>query len=186
MDFQLACLGICAFGLARIFTLTFAEWRMNHIQEIIQTSIKTISLKSFEHLHSLDLYFHRISSRNQVFTINRALRSIESGMRFFLGFFTPMVLEFLMLCGMLQFYCGPLYLGNMLVTLTLYTIFSKEYSKKRQTIIRQRKNQEKKSELYLNESIMNYETVKAFGNEHLEISRYEQLLNKLKKTAFEV
>jgi ABC-type transport system involved in Fe-S cluster assembly fused permease/ATPase subunit len=33
---------------------------------------------------------------------------------------------------------------------------------------------------------MNYETVKAFGNEHLEISRYEELLNKLKKTAFEV
>jgi ABC-type transport system involved in Fe-S cluster assembly fused permease/ATPase subunit len=84
---------------------------------------------------------------------------------------------------MLQFYCGAPYLVNMLFTLSLYTVFSKEYSKYRQDIIRKRKNQEKGSEFYLNESIMNYETVKAFNNEKLELSRYQVLLNKLKDTA---
>jgi ABC-type transport system involved in Fe-S cluster assembly fused permease/ATPase subunit len=33
---------------------------------------------------------------------------------------------------------------------------------------------------------MNYETVKMFNNEKLELSRYEILLNKLKKSALEV
>ena len=49
-----------------------------------------------------------------------------------------------------------------------------------------RKNNEKKSEFYLNESIMNYETVKAFNNERLELSRYEKLLSKLKDSALVV
>ena len=72
--------------------------------------------------------YHKTSSKNTVFAINRAIRSIESALRFSLGFFTPVAVEFIMLCLMLQFYCGPKYLCNMLITLGLYTYFSKEFS----------------------------------------------------------
>lgn len=71
----------------------------------------------------------------------------------------------------------------MLVTLSMYTVFSKRYSTYRQEIIRMRKNHEKASEFYLNESIMNYETVKAFNNEKLELKRYDKLLDRLKESA---
>lgn len=79
----------------------------------------------------MDLNFHKTSSKNTVFAINRAIRSIESALRFGLGFFTPVAVEFVMLCVMLQFYCGPKYLGNMIITLGLYTYFSKTFSAKR-------------------------------------------------------
>ena len=79
-----------------------------------------------------------------------------------------------------------MYLGNMLVTLSMYTIFSKEYSKYRQNLIRKRKNSEKQSEFFLNESIMNYETVKAFNNENLENVRYNGILEKIKNNAMKV
>jgi ABC-type transport system involved in Fe-S cluster assembly fused permease/ATPase subunit len=134
-------------------------------------------------LHALDIYFHKISSKNTVFAINKAIRSIESALRFVLGFFMPVAFEFVLLCATLQLYCGTPYLANMLVTLSVYTIFSKKYSAYRQNIIRTRKNNEKKSEFYLNESIMNYETVKSFNNEKMELSRYEKLLSKLKESA---
>jgi ATP-binding cassette, subfamily B, heavy metal transporter len=156
---------------------------MNQISEIIQLAVKKISARSFNHMHSLDIYFHKISSKNTVFAINKAIRSIESVLRFTLGFFTPVAFEFILLCATLQLYCGTPYLANMLITLSLYTVFSKQYSTYRQKIIRVRKNNEKQSEFYLNESIMNYETVKAFNNEKLEFSRYERLLNKLKESA---
>ena len=84
---------------------------------------------------------------------------------------------------MLQFYCGPLYLANMLVTLGLYTQFSRAFSKKRVVQIRERKNIDKKQEFYQNESIMNYDTVKAFGNEKLETERYNRILDSLQKQA---
>lgn len=49
--------------------------------------------------------------------------------------------------------------------------------------IRERKNLDKKQEFYQNESIMNYDSVKAFGNEKLEINRYDTILVNLEKQA---
>ena len=69
---------------------------------------------------------------------------------------------------MIYFYCGPAYYFNMLVTLGLYTYYSKVASMKRRIYIRDKKNVEKKAEFTLNESIMNYETVKTFNNEKHE------------------
>lgn len=157
--------GIGAFGLTRLLSTSTQEYRMVMIADFIQRGIRRISFDAFKHLHALDLNFHKTSSKNTVFAINRAVRSIESALRFTLGFFTPVAVEFLMLCGVLYFYCGPKYLLNMLFTLGCYTYYSKTFSDLRRVEIRERKNAEKKSEFILNESIMNYETVKAFTNE---------------------
>ena len=104
---------------------------MINVAEIIQHCVRKLSFKSFTHLHNLDLNFHKTSSKNTVFAINRALKSLESAMRFTLGFATPIVIEFFLLCGMLNFYCGPKYLGNMMLTLAAYTYYSKTFSDKR-------------------------------------------------------
>ena len=186
LSFGTAALGIAAFSGSRFLGELTHNYRMYMVMKMVQQGIRKISFDSFKHLHSLDLNFHKTSSKNTVFAINRALRSIESGLRFGLGFFTPVFIEFLLLCGMLQFYCGPKYLVNMLLTLGCYTAFSKTFSDKRRVQIRTRKDAEKTSEFYLNESIMNYETVKAFNAEKLENNRYETLLDKLRFTAIEV
>ena len=68
----------------------------------------------------------------------------------------------------------------MLLTLFFYTYFSKTFSDKRRVQIRTKKDKEKASEFFLNESIMNYETVKAFNAEKSEFNRYENLIDKLR------
>lgn len=90
--------------------------------------MKKINLSSFIHLHKLDIYFHRVSARNTVFAIHKAMKSIETALRFSLGQFAPVAFEFFLLTGTLFFYCGPTYMANMLFTLGLYTMFSKKYS----------------------------------------------------------
>ena len=100
-------------------------------------------MDAFNHLHSLDLNFHKTSSKNTVFAINRAVRSLESALRFSLGFATPILCEFVLLCCMLQFYCGPAYLGNMLVTLAIYGYYTKVISNARRVQIRARKDADK-------------------------------------------
>lgn len=168
IDFQMVTCGILLGGFTRFTATVFQELRMVQIARLIQEGVRRISSKSFTHMHTLDLNFHKASSKNTVFGINRALRSIESGLRFTVGFFAPIAIEFVLLCGMLQFYCGPLYLINMLATLGLYARFTSLSSKRRVVYIRDRKNLDKKQEFTQNESIMNYETVKVFGNEKLE------------------
>ncbi len=142
-----------------------------------------IQVHAFKHMHTLDVYYHKVSSKNTVFAIHKAIKSLDNALRFALGFFAPVAFEFVLLCGTLYFYCGTPYLVNMLATLSVYTIFSKWYSQYRQGLIRKNKNNEKKAEFYLNESIVNYETVKNFNNENLEISRYQKLLSQIKESA---
>ena len=74
----------------------------------------------------------------------------------------------------------------MILTLGCYTAFSKVVSDSRRVQIRTRKNSEKASEFYLNESIMNFETVKAFNNEKMENQRYSDLIDRLKSNAMDV
>ena len=179
VDFQMVATGILLGGLTRVLGSLFQEWRMVQIARLIQEGVRRVASKSFTHMHTLDLNFHKASSKNTVFGINRALRSIESGLRFSIGFFAPIAFEFILLCGMLQFYCGSLYLLNMLATLGLYARFTSTSSKRRVIYIRDRKNTEKKQEFTQNESIMNYETVKVFGNEKLEQQKYEKILDTL-------
>jgi ABC-type transport system involved in Fe-S cluster assembly fused permease/ATPase subunit len=183
VDLKMAFLGIGAFGATRVLSNLLSEWRMWQITKIIQAVTKKISFNAFTHLHSLEIDYHKTSSKNTVFAINRAIRSIESASRFVFGFFTPVAVEFVMLCAMLQFYCGPKYLVNMLITLSLYTYFSKAVSETRRVQMSDKKDAEKASEFYLNESIMNYEAVKSFNNEELEKSRYRKLLDKLEHCA---
>jgi ABC-type transport system involved in Fe-S cluster assembly fused permease/ATPase subunit len=58
-------------------------------------------------MHNLDLTFHRTSSKNTVFAVNKAVLAMDSGLRFLVGFVAPIVVEFSLVCGMLAFYCGP-------------------------------------------------------------------------------
>lgn len=124
-------MGISAFGLTRLFSTATQEYRMIMLSDFIQRGLRKISQDAFTHLHNLDLSFHKTSSKNTVFAINRAIRSIDSALRFTLGFATPIVVEFIFLCGMLGFYCGPQYLANLCVTFAVYAYFSKMFSKLR-------------------------------------------------------
>jgi len=156
---------------------------MVYIARFIQEGLRKISGAAFEHLHKIDLNFHKGSSKNTVFAINRAIRSIEAALRFGVGFAAPVALEFTLLCAMLQIYCGPIYLANMVGTLGFYVAYTRNASIKRRSEIRDRKDAEKRQEFTQNESIINYETVKAFGGEKLESQRYQQILDELRTCA---
>lgn len=63
--------------------------------------------------------------------MNRAVDAIDNGLRFVVGFMSPIVLEFSMIVGMLAVYCGPLYVLNIGVMLGVYVQYTKSYSKVR-------------------------------------------------------
>lgn len=74
----------------------------------------------------------------------------------------------------------------MLLTLGTYTYFTKAISEQRRVQMSDKKNAEKATEFYLNESTINYEAVKNFNNEQLESTRYKKLLDKLQSVSLVV
>ena len=123
-------------------------YQMNEVTRLNQAGIKRISSACFKHLHKLDLGFHKQSSKNTVFGISRALRSIDSGLRFIFGFFAQMALEFLFLCIALNFYCGPKYFVNMIITFILYSTYTNKMSENRIKQIKDKVNLDKRQEFY--------------------------------------
>jgi ABC-type transport system involved in Fe-S cluster assembly fused permease/ATPase subunit len=97
-----------------------------------------------------------------------------------------MAIEFTFLCGALYYSCGLRYLINMLVTLVVYTSYTNFVSSKRIALMKDKMKIDKRQEFFQNESIMNYETVKQFNNEDLEISRYDLILKNMTKKALQV
>ena len=75
------------------------------------------------------MLFHKTSTKNTLFAVNKAIESIDNGIRFMIGFLTPIVVEFSLVSAMIWFYFGPVYLGNVGVMLFLYTYFTRQYSK---------------------------------------------------------
>lgn len=166
-------------GLTRVISSVFLCYQMNACTAGIQGGLRRIASASFDHQLELDLDYHKKGSKNTVFEINRALRSLDQGLRFFLGFCSQMALEFIFLCFALQLQCGSRYFANMLVTFALYTWYTNSFSERRIKQIREKKQIDKSQEFYQNESITNYETVKQFNNEELEKSRYGKILDKM-------
>ena len=99
-------------------------------------------------MHRLDLNYHKQSSKNTVFAINRALRSLEGGLKLVLGVFSSMAIEFTFLCVALTYTCGPRYLLNMLFTLGAYTYYTNYVSTKRIAVMKQKMMIDKRLEFY--------------------------------------
>jgi len=83
-------------------------------------------------------------------------------MRFASGFIIPIILEFGLISATVGLYFGPIYLVNMYGMLGIYSVFTYKYSKTWQDYIRDWFKEGKKSEFFMNESVINYETVKYF------------------------
>lgn len=97
INYNLAIMSVAGFGLCRAFSSIFHELRMSLVVKIMREAIQEISLQIFRHLHHLDLTFHKTSTKNTIFAVNKALEAIDSGLRFIIGFVSPIVLEFSMI-----------------------------------------------------------------------------------------
>ena len=109
---------------------------MIYITRAIQEGIQRISNQSFYQLHKLDLVYHKQGARNSVFTVNRALRSLETRLRFFFGFFSRMALQVGFLGIALGTQCGSIYMINLLATFFAYCQFTRYKSLQRMPIVR--------------------------------------------------
>ena len=132
--------GLLFWILTRSLSTILLENQMIYVTKTIQEGIQRISNESFYHLHQLDLGYHKQGARNSVFAVNRALRSLEMGLRFFFGLFTRMVVQVSFLALALGTQCGPFYMFNLLVTFLAYVQFTIYKSKQRMPIVRTEKD----------------------------------------------
>ena len=175
---------ILAYGAARVASLAFAELRDAVFANVGQRAIRAIGLMTFRHLHALSLRFHlKRQTGGLSRAIERGVKAIETLLRFMLFNVLPTIFEIFMVFGMLW---GLLNIWFALVTIgtvTLYIAYTVTVTQFRIYHRRRMNEADQRANARAIDSLLNYETVKYFGNEEHEARRYDALLRRYERAA---
>jgi ATP-binding cassette subfamily B protein len=157
--------------------LAFGELRDALFAKVAQHAIRSVALGAFRHLHALSLRFHL---DRQTGGLSRALDRGAKGIEFLLIFVmfnvVPTILEILLVCAILWWLFDWRFAAIPLVTIIGYIVFTFRVTEIRIRYRRQMNRADNDSNTKAIDSLLNYETVKYFGNEAHEAARYDDSL----------
>jgi ATP-binding cassette, subfamily B, heavy metal transporter len=175
---------LIAYGFARLSVTFFTELREFFFAKVTQRSVRRVALETFEHLHRLSLRFHLARQTGGLTRdIERGTRGISSLLSYTLFSILPTLIELALVAGVLAWNYDWSFVVITLTTLVIYigyTIFVTEW----RTAFRKEMNElDSKANSKAVDSLLNYETVKYFGNERYEANRYDLSLQRWEKAA---
>ena len=168
---------ILAYGLLRISASLFTELRESLFARVTQNAVRKVALQVFEHLHSLALNFHLARQTGGVSRdIERGTRGIQSLISYSLYSILPTLIEFCLVLGYFAYAYDIWFSAITLAALVLYISFTVIVTEWRTHFRRTMNDMDSKANQKAIDSLLNFETVKYFGNEAFEASRYDQNL----------
>ncbi|MEY2896314.1 MAG: hypothetical protein RL669_583, partial [Pseudomonadota bacterium] len=175
---------ILAYGLLRLASSAFTELREFFFVKVTQSAVRTIALQTFRHLLSLSLRFH-LERRTGAVTreIDHGIRGIGSLVSFTLYSILPTLIELGLVLGYLALNYDPWFAVIIVVSLTVYISFTVVVTNWRTQLRRRWNELESRAQSRAVDSLLNFETVKYFGNESYEAGRYDETLAKSQATA---
>ena len=175
---------LIAYGLLRLSTTLFTELREFLFARVTQRAVRTIALKVFRHLHALSLRFHlNRQTGGMTRDIERGTRGVNSLISYSLFNVLPTLVEITLVLGYLVLNYDiwfTVITGVALVSYIAFTVIVTEW----RTHFRRTMNElDSKASTKAIDSLLNYETVKYFGNEEYEAKRYDQGLQSFENAA---
>lgn len=168
---------VMVYGLLRFSNVILNELRDTLFGRVTERAIRRISLHTFEHLHQLDQAFH-LNRRTGALSrdMERGSAGIHFVMRFMVFNIIPIVLEVSLVCGLLWYNYGWKFALITFIAVAFYLGFTMKATDWRNRFIRAQNTADSATNNRAVDSLLNYETVKYFGNEHYEAQRYDQEL----------
>ncbi|HUX90342.1 MAG TPA: ABC transporter ATP-binding protein/permease [Gallionellaceae bacterium] len=177
---------IIAYGLLRFASTTFADLRDMVFGKVTQRAMRRVSLAVFEQLHALSLRFHLERQTGGITRdIERGTKAISSLVGFLLFRITPTVLEILMVAVILFVKLDWVFGLITLVTLAAYIGLTITITDWRTQFVRRANTLDSEAYGRAIDSLLNYETVKYFGNERHEARRYDGSLAEWERAALQ-
>lgn len=175
---------LIGYGLLRVGQQGFAELRDFVFAKVGQRAIRRIALKVFQHLHGLALRFHMDRQTGGLSrAIERGIKGIDFLLRFMLFNILPTLVEIALVCGILWSLFGFLFSAITFVTVAIYVFFTLVFTEWRLKFRRAMNDSDSEANTKAIDSLLNFETVKYFGNEDHEARRYDVSMQRYEKAA---
>lgn len=175
---------LVGYGLLRVGQQGFAELRDFVFAKVGQRAIRRIALRIFEHLHALALRFHMDRQTGGLSrAIERGIKGIDFLLRFMLFSILPTLVEIALVCGILWSLFGFVFSAITFFTVMIYVIFTLMFTEWRLKYRRAMNDSDSEANTKAIDSLLNFETVKYFGNEEHEVRRYDDSMQRYEKAA---
>ncbi|TVP93255.1 MAG: ABC transporter ATP-binding protein/permease [Thioalkalivibrio sp.] len=166
---------LVAYGLLRFSATFFGELRDAVFARVAERAMRRAALRVFEHLHRLELGFHL---SRQTGALSRDIERGTNGISFLLRFMVfnilPTMIEILLVAFILLIAVGPVFMVTIFVAVAVYVAYSVVITEWRTRFVREANLRDNESTTRAVDSLLNYETVKYFGNERFEAERYDR------------
>lgn len=175
---------LIAYGILRFCSTLFGELRDAVFAKVTQRAIRRVAIKIFGHLHTLSLRFHLTRQTGGVSRdIERGSRGISFLLNFMLFNILPTLLEIGLVMVILISRYDIWFFIITFITLLAYIALTLVVTEWRMIFRRTMNDMDSKANTRAIDSLLNYETVKYFGNEAWETRRYDEHLQQWEKAA---
>ncbi len=175
---------IVAYGMTRVMALLFTELRDTVFARVQQHVVRVMGVKVFDHLHRLSLRFHLSRQTGGVNrSIERGTRAIDTLLSYLLFSLVPTLFEIALVTIILWKLFNGWFALVTLLTVSTYLIFTFAITEWRTQFYRKMNEDEGRANTQAIDSLLNFETVKYFGNEAFEANKYNNLLKKLENSS---
>jgi len=189
LDSQLAPLVVplallAAYGILRLSTTLFTELREFLFAKVTQRATRKIALQVFRHLHALSLRFHlQRQTGGLTRDVERGQRGISTLIQFTLFSILPTLVEIALVSAILIARYDWTFMAITAGALVAYIAFTVLITEWRTHFRRTMNDLDSKANTRAIDSLLNYETVKYFGNEEWEARRYDESLQRWETAA---
>ncbi len=170
---------VVAYAGARFGSVLFDNLRNAVFERVGQEAGRRLADDVFVHLHRLSLRFH-LDRRTGAVTkiVERGTKSIDTMLYFLLFNIAPTVLELAAVCVIFFVKFGPGLVAATLVMVGLYIWFTRTITEWRNQLRRDMVDMDTSAVAHAVDSLLNFETVKYFGAEEREATRYAKAMRR--------
>jgi len=175
---------VVAYNVIRVIQVGFNQLRDALFARVGQHAVRQLAYRTFVHMHRLSLRFHlerRTGGLSRI--IERGTKGIETIVRFTVLNSVPTVLEFALTAIIFAVAYGWKYVAVVAITVWLYTWFTVKASDWRIDIRRDMNDSDTDANTKAIDSLLNFETVKYFGNEAMEAERFDRSMARYETAA---
>jgi ATP-binding cassette, subfamily B, heavy metal transporter len=175
---------IVGYGLLRVASAAFGELRDAVFAAVQQRIVRRVALQAFRHMHRLSLRFHLDRQTGGLSRgIERGTTGIDNVLRLAVFNVIPTLLEVAMVTAILWTMFDWRFAAVTLVAVGLYLAFTLGFTNWRVNIRRKMNESDSDAQSKAVDSLLNYETVKYFGNETHEAARFDEAWARYERAA---
>jgi ATP-binding cassette, subfamily B, heavy metal transporter len=178
---------IVAYGAIRVGSAGFGEIRDALFASVQQRAVRRLALRTFRHLHAVSLRFHldrQTGGLSRV--IDRGVLGMQQVLRLAVFNVVPTTLELVMVTAIIWHMFDWRYAVVTCLAVVIYVGFTAVLAGRRSRYRRTMNDTDNDASTKSLDSLINYETVKYFGNEEHEAQRYDHALARYERAAVRV